>query len=530
VGELASDIDNLTSIVSNGGTVEDVEFDKLKGRILRESDPVVRDKMMKEVVTVDTHSKVMDTMKLNSPAEFSKMLDENIDRIFKDSKFADQLTKRATREEIKQIVKKSAAKEYSKALGPKSSEYFVDRDPKLRLLLNSALEGNNESYKEYRTLLKSHQEFFDVPGVNRKVHQSIKDTFGYGLKESIDDRNPVKTIQLLDRLEKMVGGDTTPILRNLGISEKYSVIGEIGKNPRTMADVERSRKYRELAISNLSNSDIIQESYKKSPNSDMKNIAERVADDNIYKAMVRQGGGTGALTASAAADAVILDVKRRVGEGDPEATAIKDAWKMFGDSLNVIQGENKSPIVMSKIYDGQKVSPYLDSLLPNTNYGFDDDYSVTEQFDITLDRGFTKQNYDDANYEWVGSQDEDTVQLRMEGKGFVYTTEKDAKGKPIRDFRGDPIPKIVTVSFDEAQKKEPLERFGTVRAIGEKTLKGVEAVGKAEKEYWEWLLEPVREVGEKAGRGVREIGEERAAIARRNSRAIIRNVWKGALD
>ena len=170
-----------------------------------------------------------------------------------------------------------------------------------------------------------------------------------------------------------------------------------------------------------------------------------------HEAMISQGGrnSQAMLNSSAALDTVRLEYKRRIIAGDKPEDAQREAWDLFGSSSNIIQGDNTKPIAVPKKFNSQATSEYLDSTLTNRNFILDDDYSIVDQFDIRVEPGLTKENYDSADYEWVGTRDGNGVQLMGRGQGIV----RNNKGERIE------------LTFEEVQNLSPVDRKGTVEEV-----------------------------------------------------------------
>ena len=446
--QLVGDVNNISSIMSNGGEVSNTELSSIRSRIDLEADPKKRDAMRAKVFEVDSYNKIMDAVGLvpSNEIDWDKAVNDSLE----DTTFEDDLAGRAVKAEVKANAMKSTKKIHDKAIGPKSADYFSERDTTIASDLAMAIAGDPDAYERAMNGINSYQDRFGTPKSNRKPPKYIKETYGTGLKSALDSGNIEAATATLDAMESMTRTNSAPLMRELGIDPKYSILGEVGQD-----GTANGKALRERALNNFTQSKEIKETFKGAGNEDNylkdNEIDEKLIDSDIYQAMISQGGrnSQAMLNASAALDTVRLEYKRRIIAGDKPEDAQREAWDLFGSSSNVIQGDNTKPIAVPKKFNGQGISEYLDSTLTNRNFILDDDYSIVDQFDIKVEPGLTKENYDSADYEWVGTRDGNGVQLMGRGQGIV----RNNKGERIE------------LTFEEVQNLSPVDRKGTVEEI-----------------------------------------------------------------
>jgi len=148
----------------------------------------------------------------------------------------------------------------------------------------------------------------------------------------------------------------------------------------------------------------------------------------MYASIANQGGITNSnskIQANAALDMVRLEYKRQKINDASDEDAMKAGWELVRSSYKLYQGTNDSAVAIPNGYDAVHISKYLDGSLPTTSELAYKKFSMVDQYNLKLDNGVSKEDYDKADYRWVGNNSGDGVYLSLKGKGIMRNTKNE---------------------------------------------------------------------------------------------------------
>jgi len=441
--QLNSDINNVYSSMRNG-QFDEKSIANVTARIAMEPDQEVRDKMTSRLSVIESTKQVMDAVELVP----NPNIESEVKLAIEDRKISDPFLSKAVEDQITANVTKEVANIRKQARSTKSTDYFISKDENLQAKEAIAMGGDPDAYDDLVNAVGVHQVEFGVSRSNRGPSENMKQYFGKGLKNSIEEGNISSAEETLNTIESMTRGNSAGLMRKMGIDADYAIIGEIGQGAG-----DSGKLLRKQAIFNLVKGKEINEAYKNKTGG--KAITEDLSDNDTYKAMMVEGGKgntQNVLNAQAALNTVTTEYKRRVTNGAEPEDAMKKAWGMFESSNTYYEGNNPSPVLIPKKYNGDVISEVLDSNLTNINTVVDDDFSVVDKFDIDL-KGMPKEVWDTNDYEWIGNSNKDGVYLSGKGSGVVYNNS----GKPVE------------FTFKDLETMTPTKRKGSFDIFKEST-------------------------------------------------------------